>query len=148
MKEQQQDSVQNQFTAYLVSAITKCRINYFDKRLKQKESEVISQDLLEHGFTGFDHQYHAYVSEKEWQITKNWEDTEMLTELLQEPRILKVVRRLKEQERKILYARVFGELNFEELGKIFHKTPYQMEMAYCYILRKLRKELEGRENEF
>ena len=61
MREQQNDSVQNQFTAYLVSAITNSRINYFDKKLKRREREVISQELLEQGFTSFDHQYHSYV---------------------------------------------------------------------------------------
>ena len=147
MKEQQRDSVQNQFTAYLMSAITNCRINYFDKKLKRKEREVISQELLEQGFTSFEHQYHIYVSEREWQITKNWEDTELLTELLQTPRLIRIVRRLHEQERKILYARIFGELSFEELGEIFHKTPYQMEMSYCYILRKLKRELGGHKDE-
>jgi len=38
-------------------------------------------------------------------------------------------------------------LSFEELGEIFHKTPYQMEMSYCYILRKLKKELGGHKDE-
>ena len=147
MKEHQGDSIQNQSTAYLMSAITNCRINYFDKKLKRKEREVISQELLEQGFTSFEHQYHAYVSEREWQITKNWEDTELLTELLQTPRLIRIVKRLQEQERKILYARIFGELSFEELGEIFHKTPYQMEMSYCYILRKLKKELGGHKDE-
>lgn len=49
---------------------------------------------------------------------------------------------------KLLYARVFGELSFKELGMMLHKTPHQTEMTYYYILRKLRKEMEGRENEF
>ena len=44
MREQQNDSVQNQFTAYLVSAITNIRINYFDKRLKRRKREVINQN--------------------------------------------------------------------------------------------------------
>ena len=90
---------------------------------------------------------YTYVSEREWQITKNWEETELLTELLQTPRLIRIVRKLHEHERKILYARIFGELSFEELGEIFHKTPYQMEMSYCYILRKLKKELGGHKDE-
>lgn len=41
-----------------------------------------------------------------------------------------------------LFARVFGELTFEELGEKFDMKPKQAEMAFYYILRKLRKELE------
>ena len=37
MNEQQGDSIQNQFTEYLMSAITNSRINYFDKKLKQNK---------------------------------------------------------------------------------------------------------------
>ena len=75
-------------------------------------------------------------------------DLEVLTELLQTPRLIALVKGLKEQERKILYARVFGDLSFQELGQMFHKTPRQMEMTYYYILRKLRKGLEGSKDEF
>ena len=116
--------------------------------LIRKKREVINPELLEQGSASFDHQYHTYISEREWLIAENWEDTEMLTELLQTPRLIRIVKKLQEHERKILYARIFGELSFEELGEIFHKTPYQMEMAYCYILRKLKKELGGHKDEF
>ena len=55
---------------------------------------------------------------------------------------------LKEKERTILYARVYGELSFQELGQIFHETSHVMEMNYYYILRKLRKGLEEGKDKF
>ena len=41
-----------------------------------------------------------------------------------------------------MFARVFGELTFAELGEKFEMQPKQAEMAYYYVIRKLRKELE------
>lgn len=148
MREHQNDSVQSRFTVYLVVAVANRRKRYLEKKHHTNEQEVVHQDLLELSYVSFDLQYHAYVSERESLITGNWADLEVLTELLQTPRLIALVKGLKEQERKILYARVFGELSFQELGQMFHKTPRQMEMTYYYILRKLRKGLEGDRDEF
>lgn len=55
---------------------------------------------------------------------------------------------LKDRERRILFARVFGELDFAELGEKFGMEPKQAEMAYYYIIRKLRKGMGVRKDEF
>ena len=54
----------------------------------------------------------------------------------------------KEREREILFARGFGELDFTELGEKFGMEPKQAEMAYYYIIRKLRKGMGVRKDEF
>lgn len=69
--------------------------------------------------------------------------------MLESKRLLKCIEKLKEHERKLLFARVFGELTFEELGEKFDMKPKQAEMAFYYILRKIRKEMEvSRKYEF
>lgn len=148
MREQQKDSVQSRFTSYLVVAVANRRKRYLEKKHRTMEREVVHEELLELGYVNFDLQFHAYVSEREALITENWTDLDTLTELLQTPQLITLVKELKEKERKILYARVYGELSFQELGQIFHKTPHVMEMNYYYILRKLRKGLEEGKDEF
>lgn len=68
--------------------------------------------------------------------------------LIENEWLIKLVGKLKDRERKLLFARVFGELTYEELGMRFGGTPKQVEMSYYYILRKLRREVEVREDEF
>jgi len=148
MREQQKDSVQSRFTSYLVVAVANRRKRYLDKKHRTMEREVVHEELLELGYVNFDFQYHTYVSDREALITENWTDLDTLTELLQTPQLIALVKELKEKERKILYARVYGELSFQELGQMFHKTPHLMEMSYYYILRKLRKGLEERKDDF
>ena len=148
MRKQQKDSVQNRFTAYVVVALANRRKRYLEKKHRTLEREVVHEELSDKGYVNFDVQYHAYVSDREALITENWTDLDTLTELLQTPRLITLIRGLKEKERKILYARVYGELSFQELGQIFHKTPHVMEMNYYYILRKLRKGLEEGKDEF
>ena len=148
MKEQQKDSVQSRFTAYLVVAVENRRKRYLEKKHRTMEREVVHEELLEPDYVNFDVQYHTYVSDREALISANWTDLDTLTELLQTPQLIALVKELKEKERKILYARVYGELSFQELGQMFHKTPYLMEMSYYYILRKLRKGLEEQKDDF
>ena len=89
MEKKQTDSVQNRFTAYLMTAVVNKRISYMEQRNRQKE-----------------------------------------------------------REREILFARGFGELDFTELGEKFGMEPKQAEMAYYYIIRKLRKGMGVRKDEF
>ena len=88
------------------------------------------------------------MSEKSELAAKEWDKIQELLLLIESERLIKLVGKLKDRERKLLFARVFGELTFEELGKRFGCSPKQAEMSYYYILRKLRKELEVRKDEF
>ena len=142
MREILNDSVQNRFTAYLVAAVTNKRIRYMEKRKRQQELEFVRMDLLEKNYMDFDMQYHDYIGEQTAFVLQEWERFEELMVLLESEKLIKAVNRLKEREREILSARVFGELTFEELGEKFDMKPKQAEMAYYYAVRKLRKELE------
>lgn len=56
-------------------------------------------------------------------------------------KLVKVLKKLKEQERQILFSRIFGEQSFTDIGQELDMTPDQARAAYFYALRKLRKEL-------
>jgi len=136
------DSVQNRFTAYLVTAVTNKRIRYMEKRKRQQELEFVQMDLLERNYLDFDVQYHDYIGEQTTFVLQEWERFEELLVLLESEKLLKTINRLKERDRKLLFARIFGELTFEELGEKFDMKPKQAEMSYYYVIRKLRKEME------
>ncbi len=144
MKDKNTDSVQNRFTAYLMAAVGNKRISYIERKIRQHEREQVQVDLLEKNHTDFDAQFHAYMMEKTATASGDWEILRELRALAESERLIKALGRLKERDRGILFARVFEELTFSELGEKFRMEPKQAEMAYYYILRKLRKELEGK----
>lgn len=142
MSEIYRDSVQNRFSAYLVAAITNKRIRYMEKRKRLQGLESIQIELLEKNYLDFDMQYHDYIGDQTSFVFRDWERFEELLVLLESETLLKAIDRLKNRDRRILFARVFGELTFVELGEKFGMKPKQAEMAYYYVIRKLRKELE------
>ena len=142
MTEKNNDSIQNRFTAYLVAAVTNKRIRYIEKRKKQQDLEFTQMNLLEKSYSDFEMQYHDYIGEQTAFVLEDWERFEELLVLLESEKLLKAIDRLKDRERRLLFARVFGELTFAELGEKFEMQPKQAEMAYYYVIRKLRKELE------
>ncbi len=144
MEKKRTDSVQNRFTAYLVAALGNKRISYIKRKIRQHEREQAQVDFLEKNHTDFDAQFHAYMMEKTATASGDWEILRELRALAESERLIKALGRLKERDRGILFARVFEELTFSELGEKFRLEPKQAEMAYYYILRKLRKELEGK----
>lgn len=142
MSEIYRDSVQNRFSAYLVAAITNKRIRYMEKRKRLQRLESIQIELMEKNYLDFDMQYHDYIGDQTSFVFRDWERFEELLVLLESETLLKAIDRLKNRDRRILFARVFGELTFVELGEKFGMKPKQAEMAYYYVIRKLRKELE------
>ncbi len=148
MSKKSKDMIQNRFTAYLVAAVTNQRIHYMERKKFLKEVEAAQPDILEKKYLDFEEQYHGYIGEQTEFIMEDWERFEELMVMLESEKLFKAVNRLKEHERKLLFARIFGELTFAELGKKFGMKPKQAEMAYFYIIRKLRKGLEAKKDEF
>lgn len=147
MQEISKDSVQNRFTAYLVAAVINKRIRYMERRKKQKELET-SSDLLEKNYQDFDSRFREYLGEQTGFVLEDWERFQEFLERVESSDLEKAIGRLKEREKTLLFARVFGELSFAELGELVGLQPKQAEMAYFYVIRKLRKELGAKKDEF
>lgn len=148
MEKKQTDSVQNRFTAYLMTAVVNKRISYMEQRNRQKEREYIQVDLLEKNHVDFDAQYRTYMAEQSLLRYFGYGESSECMPEIDSIQLAKCINRLKERERGILFARVFGELDFTELGEKFGMEPRQAEMAYYYIIRKLRKGMGVRKDEF
>lgn len=147
MQENETDSVQNRFTAYLVTAVTNKRIRYMEKRNRKKETEI-SGDIFEKNYQDFDMQFREYIGEQTGFVLEDWERYQEFLQKAESGYLREAVERLKEREKKLLFARVFGELSFAELGELVGLQPKQAEMAYFYVIRKLRKELGAKKDEF
>ena len=149
MKNQRIESLQNQFSAYLVAAVTNKRIRYMEKRRRQNIRETNLLDMVINNYLDFEEQYNIFRKEQTDFVMKDWEKYLDFMELLESDKLRIALGRLKERERRILFARVFGELTFEQIGERFEMKPKQAEMSFYYILRKLRKELEvNKKDEF
>lgn len=149
MKNQRIKSLQNQFSAYLVAAVTNKRIRYMEKRRRQNIRETNLLDMEINNYLDFEEQYNIFRKEQTDFVMKDWEKYLDFMELLESDKLRIALGRLKERERRILFARVFGELTFEQIDERFEMKPKQAEMSFYYILRKLRKELEvNKKDEF
>jgi len=96
----------------------------------------------------FDAQYRTYLAEQSLLRYFGYGESPECIPEIDSIQLAKCINRLKDRERRILFARVFGELDFAELGEKFGMEPKQAEMAYYYIIRKLRKGMGVRKDEF
>lgn len=138
------DSIQNRFTAYLVSAVKNKRINYMEKQknMLQKETLLTEQEIKK--YLNVERQYQNFFGEPQYAVLEDWETFHDFLLALESDNLIRALNKLKDRDHKLLFARVFGEMTFEELGRKFGMKPKQAEMSYYYILRKLRKELEAK----
>lgn len=144
---EQGSSVQNRFTAYLVTAVKNKRISYMEKKHQQMEFETERLGILERSYTDFEQEYRQYKLEHlPWKYNET-PSIEQLIRVLEEGKLIGAIIKLKKREQEILIARVFEELDFKEIGTRMEMSEKQAEMAYYYIIRKIRKELEGKRYE-
>ena len=68
---------------------------------------------------------------------------EQIISLTQGQKMIYAIACLKDREKALIFGRVFEELEFEELGKRHGISGKQAEMAYYYVIRKIRKRMEG-----
>lgn len=135
-------SVQNRFSAYLVAALAHQRNRYLDRKKELLQRETALEEREIKTLINFDAIYQTMPDVQVGAFSTAWEELYDFVLAMEGDRLVKALAKLKDREHKLLFARVFGELTFEELGRMLGIKPKQAEMSYYYILRKLRKELE------
>ena len=138
---QKNSDIQNHFTAYLVTAIQHTKIEYGEKKTRLRQHEIACAEEYSWNYTDFDREFVRYISEQYYIYFRDLDKMQELLWPLEGGKLVKVLKKLKEQERQILFSRIFGEQSFTDIGQELDMTPDQARAAYFYALRKLRKEL-------
>lgn len=143
MKKIRKENIQNQFTAYLVKAIQNTRTRFLYKMKVLNEHEIRGVDEYIIPDLSMEQMYENHMQEQLYESHGDAETVNTLVAMLLDNRLVKVLLRLKEQEQQLLYARIFGMKSFSDIGKEYGMSSKQAEMAYYYIIRKIRKQMEG-----
>lgn len=114
--------IQNQFTAYLVTSVKRCRQQYMQQLDKYQKAK-----------TEFDERYLFEKPLDSWQMESDALDQALV--------------KLSERERYVLLSRVLEEKSFEEIGKKLGLKYKGVTAMYSRSLAKLRKMLEEVQNE-
>ncbi|ODR33743.1 sigma-70 family RNA polymerase sigma factor [Eisenbergiella tayi] len=144
MRGEKTQSMQNRFSAYVVVAVSNRRARYLENKNRNKEREHTVFEMLDRTYTDFSEEFNKYVMEQIIQDSGEINKLEELINLTQGQKMIYAIACLKDREKELIFGRVFLELEFEELGKRNGITGKQAEMAYYYVIRKIRKRMEGR----
>lgn len=140
------NNIQNRFTAYLVAAVQHTKIKYSEKKTITRQHELAFTEGYTCNYTDFDREFERYINEQYYIHYKDLDRMQNLLRTLEGGRLMKVLQKLKERERQILFGRLFGERSFQDIGEELGMAPKQAEQAYYYVIRKIRKELGVKDN--
>lgn len=113
--------LQNQFTAYLSTAIQNTRKKYIHNRIKQSQKEIQIEEI-------------EYISD-----VQSTDFTELVTEV---DTLLTILKTLNDRERQVLIARVIEEKSFDTIAKELGVSYKGAATIYYRTIAKLRKILE------
>lgn len=125
------NSLQNHFTAYLLSAIRRQKKDY-----KNKQDRLLA------------HEAPADLQELTLPDPESLDLMEQLPVLmnLENMALLKAIESLEESERSILFARILEEYSYDELAQKLGLRYKGASAAYYRVIQKLRQRLRGDEN--
>ena len=144
----QKNMLQIRFTAYVTTAIRNKRVNYLMQKSRHSWLDMEQVDQLESLHVNFDEIYHRYLTERTAFLMTDWRSYDRFMEYAEDRELVRALKHLKERDRMILFARLFGEESFSEIGEMLQMSSKQAEMSYYYVLRKIKKELEAKNDGF
>ena len=135
--------IENTFAAYLMKSLELRRKKYLFKKegLAIREEHLEEMAGMEPSIT-FEEQMDTHSREKFQQIEK--ETGYFSFEELNDDRLICCLRMLSEEEREIIYQRVFEERPFKEISKRTGKSLDRVNGIYYYAVRKIRNWMEGK----
>lgn len=140
MSDYTRSKVENTFAAYLVRSLELFRTKY----LYKNERQVICESYIEE-LAGsepsilFEEQMDCFNRDKMQNVGRNavWDN-------LEDDRLVCCIRRLSEDEREIIYLRVFEERPFKEISDCTGKPLGRVNDVYYYAIRKIKGWMGGR----
>ena len=122
------ETLQNQFTAYLSMAIQRRRYKYILQAIKQQQIESLTENP---------------VSNLEYDIVQEIFEELPLLIRLENDTLLSALKELNEKERHIFLTRVLDEKSFEELANTTGVSYKSVTALYYRVLRKIRNRMRG-----
>ena len=114
--------IQNQFTAYLLTSVKRCRQQYMEKNERYQQSKA-----------EFDEKYMSIETQDTWQFKSDALD--------------QALAKLSDRERYVLLSRVLEDKSFEVMGKELGLKYKGVTALYSRTLAKVQKMLEEVRNE-
>lgn len=115
------NALQNQFTAYLSTAIQNTRKKYIYNRIKQSQKEIQIEEI-------------EYISDVQ--------STDFMELIAEVDTLLTILKTLNDRERQVLIARVIEEKSFDTIAKELGVSYKGTATLYYRTIAKLRKILE------
>lgn len=121
--------VQNRFTAYLLVALKHRKHDYI-----QKNTRLTARELLT------DFQDSSYAKHMDAELTEELSAMDQIENL----DLLEALMQLTEKERRILLGRILDGLGYDELACEWNMNYGGITSVYGRLIRKLRKKLRGK----
>ncbi len=109
--------IQNQFTAYLLTSVKRCRQQYMEKNERYQQSKA-----------EFDEKYISIETQDNWRLKSDVLD--------------QALAKLSDRERYVLLSRVLEDKSYEVMGKELGLKYKGVTALYSRTLAKVRKILE------
>lgn len=134
--------VKNQFTAYLLGFIRGKRRDYLQKKVQINNAEMLVDEFVMTEI-GKSIEESLEAEQKEMLLLREAEGTYPEWDEVSDRKLMEALKRLREDERKLIYQHVFEERTFDEMSLLNGIPAQKAKGIYYYAIRKIRKMMGG-----
>lgn len=134
--------VKNQFTAYLLGFIRGKRRDYLQKKVQINNAEILVDEFVMTEI-GKSIEESLEAEQKEMLLLREAEGTYPEWDEVSDRKLMGALKRLREDERKLIYQHVFEERTFDEMSLLNGIPAQKVKGIYYYAIRKIRKMMGG-----
>lgn len=141
------DRTKNHFTAYLLEFIKGRRSSYLDKKIRTEKNSFLMEEIaeIEERITIEEIQE---SQRREQLLLKESEGSFPDWSALADQKLVKSLLMLSEEEKDLIYLHVFEERSFDDMSRITGLTSDRCKNIYYYAIRKIRKRMGAKRDEF
>lgn len=128
------------FTKYLETAVIRTRKHYIEKEMKRADWEELTEDVsqLTDGRNEWE-EVTFYAPPQEEVRMADADTIRSVWDQYADGTLRTEVLKLNDKELLILFAKVYGGLNFTRIGEILHLDAAKTAHIYAYARKKLKK---------
>jgi len=134
--------VKNQFTAYLLGFIRGKRRDYLQKKVQINNAEMLVDEFVMTEI-GKSIEESLEAEQKEMLLLREAEGTYPEWDEVSDRKLMEALKRLREDERKLIYQHVFEERTFDEMSLLNGIPAQKAKGIYYYAIRKICKMMGG-----
>lgn len=139
------DIVKYQFIKYIVTALSRNRINWIRKQAQIQCTEIMDENILNNQIMHFEDYIKMKMDEQLYKLIDSEEVIQYLSHIIENKELFISISKLKDEEKTILLSKTILDMTFEEISSQLSIPTSTVKSTYYRAIKKIKNSISEEE---